>query len=141
MTSIPTDGSPAVRYLAIGARLLMGLGFCVFGLNGFLHFLPQPPMPQGPATDFAGAMVKTGYLLQLVMGTQLLVGLMLVANLFVPLALALIAPVLVNIVAFHLFLQPAGIGPGAFLLLLELFLAFAYRRSFIPMLAPRTTPA
>src|SRR5262245_44177124 len=82
--------SSAGRWLAVVARLLMGLMFFVFGLNGFLHFIPEPktPMPQG-AADFAGALMKTGFMLQLVAGTQLLVGVLLLLNCFVPLALAL----------------------------------------------------
>ena len=122
------------------ARILMGLTFTVFGLNGFLQFLPQPKtMPEGVAA-FAGAMMQTGYLFQLVSGTQLVVGLLLLANRFVPLALAVIAPVIVNIIALHLFLDPAGIGPGVVVLVLELYLAWAYRDAFRPMLAARTTP-
>ena len=140
MTTIPTDGdSPIVRHIATVARLLMGLEFFVFGLNGFFHFLPQPPLPEAPAAFF-GAIIKTGYLFQLIMGTQLLTGILLLINRFVPLALALIAPVIVNIILFHLFLAPAGIGPGALALVLELYLAFAYRRTFLPMLAPLVTP-
>ena len=129
------------RYLPTIARILMGLAFTVFGLNGFFHFIPQPskPMPEG-AVAFAGAMMKTGYLFQMVMGTQLLVGVLLLFNRFVPLALVLIMPVLVNIIAFHVFLEPAGIGPGAFLLALELYLAWVYRKAYLPMLAMRATP-
>ena len=79
------------RYLPTAGRVLMGLLFLVFGLNGFLNFLPQPktPMPEG-AVAFAEAMMKTGYLFPLIMGTQLIVGVLLLSNRFVPLALALI---------------------------------------------------
>src|SRR3954466_13924425 len=106
------------RWLPMIARLLMGLGFTVFGLNGFLHFLQEPKsgMPEG-AMAFAGAMMRTGYMFQMVAGTQLLVGVLLLLNLFVPLALVLIMPILVNILAFHIFLQPAGLAPGAVLML------------------------
>jgi len=119
----------------------MGLMFVVFGLNGFLNFIPQPktPMPEG-AMAFAGALMKTGYMMPLVMGTQLLVGILLLLNLFVPLALALIAPILVGIITFHIFLQPAGLAPGAVILVMELYLAWSYRQSFRPMLAMRATP-
>ena len=83
--------SPAfARHLPTIARLLMGFGFFVFGLNGFLHFIPEPKnaMPEGAAA-FAGAMMKTGYMFQMVAGTQLLVGVLLLLNRFVPLALRL----------------------------------------------------
>jgi hypothetical protein len=129
------------RHLPAAARILMGLLFLVTGLNGFLDFLPRPtaPMPEGAAA-FAGAMARTGYLFPLVMGTQALVGALLLLNRWVPLALALIAPVVVNIAAFHVFLAPSGMGPGAFVLVLEVYLAWAYRGAFAPMLAFRAAP-
>lgn len=129
------------RHLPAAGRILMGLMFFVFGLNGFLHFIPQPktPMPEG-AIAFAGAMVKTGYLFQLVSGTQIIVGVLLLANRCVPLALALIAPVVVNIVAFHAFLAPSGIGPGIVVAALEIYLAWAYRDAFRPMLSMQAKP-
>src|SRR5262245_19645109 len=103
-----TQAKPPKRYLPLIARILMGLGFLVFGLNGFFQFIPQPktPPPQA-AMDFAGALIKTGYMMKLVSGTQAVVGALLLLNLFVPLALVLIAPVLVNIILFHLYLAPA----------------------------------
>jgi uncharacterized membrane protein YphA (DoxX/SURF4 family) len=130
------------RHLPTVARILMGLMFFVFGLNGFLNFIPQPktPMPEGAAA-FAGALMKTGYMMPLVMGTQLLVGVLLLLNRFVPLALALIAPIIVGIISFHLFLAPATMGPGLVVLILEVYLAWAYRNAFRPMLAPRATPS
>src|SRR5207249_7835817 len=117
------------------------LGFFVFGLNGFLNFLPQPekPMPEG-AVAFVTAMMKTRYLYQMVAGTQLLVGVLLLLNRLVPLALVLIMPILVNIIAFHIFLAPAGIAPGAFLMALELYLAWSYRSAYLPMLVARAKP-
>jgi uncharacterized membrane protein YphA (DoxX/SURF4 family) len=118
------------------ARVLMGLIFVFFGLNGFIHFLPQPK----ETPPFAEALFKTGYMFPMIMGTQLLVGLLLLLNRFVPLALALIAPVIVNIIAFHIFLAPSGIAPGAVVAVLELYLALAYRKSFRPMLVFRTEP-
>jgi len=150
MTTTNTPSVPAgegqkirsfTRYLPAAARILMGLMFFVFGLNGFLNFIPQPktPPPQA-AADFASALMKTGYMFRLVMGTQLLVGILLLLNRFVPLALALIAPIIVGIVTFHLFLAPATIGPGIVALILELYLAWAYRNAFRPMLAMRVAP-
>src|SRR6187455_3043372 len=89
------------RFIPHVARVLMGLLFCLTGSNGFLNFLPAPPtMP-----DFAVALMKTGYMFPLIAGTQLLCGMLLLINRFVPLALVLLAPVVVNIFAFHLFLD------------------------------------
>jgi len=141
-TSAPSGwGRRLGRLLPVGGRLLLGLLFLVTGLNGFLNFLPQPrtPMPEG-AMAFAGAMMQTGYLFPLVGGTQLVAGLLLLVNRFVPLALALLAPVVVNILAFHLFLAPEGLGLAVLVLALEAGLAWSYRRAYRPMLAARTSP-
>jgi len=123
------------------ARILMGLMFFVFGLNGFLHFIPQPkdPMSEGAMALFTG-FTKSGYMMPLIFGTQTLVGALLLVNRFVPLALALIAPVIVNIIAFHLFLSPATIAPGIVVLALELYLAWSYRKLYQPMLVFRSKP-
>ena len=132
--------SPA-GYLPGIARILMGLMFFVFGLNGFLHFIPQPkePMPDG-VMSLMGGFMKSGYMMPLIFGTQTLVGALLLLNRFVPLALALIAPVIVNIIAFHIFLSPATIAPAVVVLVLELYLAWSYREVFAPMLAMRVKP-
>ena len=125
--------------LTTAARLLLGLAFFVFGLNGFLHFIPQPPMA-GPAADFAGALFMTGYMFPLIKGTEVIAGLLLLSNRYVPLSLALLAPVVVNIVAFHAFLAPAGLALPIVLLALQLFLARSYWAAFTPMLQARTAP-
>ena len=129
------------RYLVVAARILMGLPFFVSGLNGLLHFLPepQPDLPAGAAA-FAEALVKTGHMMPLIFVTQLIVGALLLANRFVPLALALIAPFLVNAVLFHIFLEPTGRPIVLAFLALEIYLAWAYRKAFGPMLAMRVTP-
>jgi uncharacterized membrane protein YphA (DoxX/SURF4 family) len=128
-------------YAPLIARILMGLIFFIFGLNGFLNFIPQPkePMPEGAAA-FAGALVNTHYMMPLVAGTQLLTGVLLLVNRFVPLALALIAPIIVGIITFHVFLAPKTIAPGIVVLVLELYLAWSYRNAFRPMLAARVKP-
>jgi hypothetical protein len=119
----------------------MGLIFFIFGLNMLLNFLPQPskPLPDG-ATALAGALVKSGYLFQLTTWTEVICGALLLTNRFVPLALAFIAPVIVNIVAFHLFLAPSGLVVAVIVLALYLYLAWAYRRVYRPMLAARIKP-
>ncbi len=122
------------------ARVVLGLAFFVFGLNGFLHFIPQPPPPPA-AGAFAGAMFATGYFFPLLKGTEVIAGLLLLSNRFVPLALAVLAPVLINIVAFHLFLEPpATLTLPLVLMALELYLARSYRDAFSSMLQAQTTP-
>ena len=129
------------RHLPVVARYLMGLPLLVFGLNGFLNFIPQPEtaMPEGAAA-FAGALVESGYMMQLIAVTLLVVGLLLVVNRFVPLALALFAPFILNSVLFHVFLERSGLPIAVVFLVLELYLAWAYRAAFRPMLAARVNP-
>jgi hypothetical protein len=140
MTADASNKSFTRHFPAI-ARILLGLMFFIFGSNGFLNFIPQPkdPMPAG-AVAFAGALMATGYMMKLVAATQLISGLLMLINRFVPLAIALLAPVVVNIILFHIFLAPSTIVPGVVVLLLELYLAWAYRNAFRPMLAARATP-
>jgi hypothetical protein len=128
----------AKHTIPVVARILMGLPLVVFGLNGFFNFLPQPatPLPPGAAA-FVGALMKSGYMLQLIGATQLIVGVLLLSNRFIPLALALFAPFIVNSIAFHVFLQPGGLPMAAVFLVLEIYLAWIYRQAFRPMLAAR----
>jgi len=92
------------------------------------------------AMAFFSGMANTGYMLPLIFGTQTGVGVLVLINRFVPLALALVAPVIVNIVAFHLFLAPSGLPVALVVLALEVFLAWSYRERFRPMLACRARP-
>jgi len=121
------------------ARIGLGLVFVLFGLNKLLPFLPQPPI-SGPPAQFFGALFATGYMIPLVALTEIAGGLMLVSGRFVPLGLTLLAPVVVNIVAFHLFLAPAGLGMPVVVLAMEVYLAWAYRDAFAPMLRMRSAP-
>jgi hypothetical protein len=141
MSELNLNPKSPLRFLPVIARILMGLMFFIFGLNGFLHFIPQPKeaMPEG-VTALMGGFIKSGYMMPLIFGTQTLVGVLLLTNCFVPLALALIAPVIVNIIAFHVFLMPSTIVPGIVVLVLEIYLAWEYRRVYAPMLACRVQP-
>lgn len=121
-------------------RILLGLAFLTFGLNYFAPFLPTPSAVHPPeALAFLGAMVTSG-LLGFVKGIEIAAGLALLANRAVPLALALLAPILVGINYFHLALDPSGSLPGLVLLAIELVLAWSYRGAFAPMLRARVTP-
>jgi uncharacterized membrane protein YphA (DoxX/SURF4 family) len=115
------------------ARFLLGGMFVFSGLNGFFQFAPMPPMPTG-AGALLGAFVGSGYLIPLIKGTELLAGALLLSGRFVPLALTILAPVLVNIVAFHATLAPAGLAVPVVLTALEAYLAYQHRAVFAPLL-------
>jgi hypothetical protein len=145
MTTIPTPGvqpfsHPAlIRGLVATARVLLGLLFVITGLNGFLQFLPQPAGIPAGAADFSGALMKTGYMFPMIMGTQLLFGVLLLVNRFVPFALVLIAPVIVNIIAFHVFLFPSGAGMAVVAVILYVVLLWAYRGYYRTLFTSRAT--
>jgi uncharacterized membrane protein YphA (DoxX/SURF4 family) len=127
------------RYITPVARVLLGLVFFVFGLDGFLHFIPQPTEPPSePALSFAMGLMKSGYMFPLIKGTEVAVGALLLSNRFVALALVVIAPVIVNIFAFHAFLAPSGIVIASVLVALELYLAWIHRSAYRPLFASRT---
>jgi uncharacterized membrane protein YphA (DoxX/SURF4 family) len=129
------------RYLPTVARVLLGLVFFAAGIAGFLAPPPDPATIPEAVLAFNTAMMKTGYLFPLIKGTEAVAGLLLLSNRFVPLALAILAPVIVNIVALHAFLAPSGLAIPAVIVLLEVYLAWAYRDAFRPMLAMRAKPA
>ena len=124
-------GKSFTRHFPAVARVLMGLPLAVFGLNAFLNFIPQPttPMPEG-ATAFLGALMKSGYMMQLIGATQLITGAFLLTNRFVPLALALFAPFIVNSIAFHVFLEPSGLPLAIVVSVLSLVVLAYHRPSF-----------
>jgi uncharacterized membrane protein YphA (DoxX/SURF4 family) len=126
-----------LKHLPTAARLFLGLVFTVFGLNFFLHFLPTPPAPLR-AASFAGALFASGYFFPLLKITEVAAGLLLLSGRFVPLALAVLAPIVIDIVGFHLFLAPSGIALPLVVLAAELYLARTYRAAFAPMLKART---
>lgn len=140
-TTARTLGARIGKYAPAVARFAMGATFFVFGLNGFLNFIPPPPgpLPEG-AVAFGGALMQTGYMFPLIKGTEVLAGALLLSNRFVPLALALLAPIVINIFAFHLFLTPGEIGVAAIVVLVEAYLAWTYRAAFLPMLAAKASP-
>src|ERR1700738_1694439 len=98
-----------MKIVTLIARLLLGLTFVVFGLNGFLNFLNMGPLPSGFAGQFIIALAATHYL-HVVAGLQVVGGVLLLVNRFVPLALVLLGPVIVNILLYHGLLNPSGVA-------------------------------
>jgi putative oxidoreductase len=117
------------------ARILLGLIFVFFGLNGFLNFL-HAPMPTGQAGQYLGALFGSFYL-HFIFLVQLVGGLLLLSGQFVPLALVLLGPVLVNILLFHISFEPGGLPPGLLSTLLWFIIFFGYRRSFAGVFAQK----
>jgi putative oxidoreductase len=110
------------------ARILLGLIFVVFGLNAFLHFLPSPP-PPGAAGQFAGLLFTTHYYV-VVFALQFIGGVLLLVGRYIPLALVILGPIIVNILLFHIHMAPSGIGPGLVATVLWFIVFAAHRESF-----------
>ncbi len=123
--------------LTLVIRVLFGLVFFVFGLNGFLNFLPPQPFPQGVAGEMIDVLLKTTYFFPLLKIVELLCGLAILTGYFVPLALVIIAPVVIHINLFHIFLTPP-IGLGLILLAMNVYLGWAYRKSYAELLKMKT---
>jgi hypothetical protein len=125
-----------MKIAATIARYLLGVLFTVFGLNMFFNFIPAPPPPPGYAGQFSAVMMATHYMYAV--GSVMVVsGLLFLANLYVPLALVLLAPVLYNILIFHIVMNPSGIGMGLFATLLWLLVAWYHREAFAGILQKR----
>jgi putative oxidoreductase len=105
-----------MKILTTISRFLLGFIFLVFGLNGFLHFIPMPP-PSGVAGQFLGSMFVTKYLL-FVFAIQLIGGVLLLVNRYVPIALTILGPIIVNILLFHGLMNPEGLGLAVFVTIL-----------------------
>jgi uncharacterized membrane protein YphA (DoxX/SURF4 family) len=126
----------ALKYASLGSRFLLGVIFVVFGLNGFFNFLPMPPMPEAPM-NFVMALANSGYLLALVKGMEVICGAMILSGLFLPLALVLLAPIVVNIVLFHTILAPEGAGMAFFILAMWALLVWCYRSHYTTLFAAK----
>jgi len=118
-----------LKIVTLIARILLGLISVVFGLNGFLNFLSMGPMPTGLAGQFVGALALSHYY-WVVAALQIAGGALLLANRFVPLALVLLGPVIVNIICYHVFLNPSGAGPAAVVTILWLIVFYSNRQHF-----------
>jgi putative oxidoreductase len=127
-----------MKIAALIARILLGLVFFVFGLNGFLQFIPVGTLPPGLAGQFMTVLLQSHYVF-VISAFQLAGGVLLLVNRYVPLALALLAPVLVNIISYHLFLDSTGLPVALVVLILWGFLAFRHRQHFSGLFVQRTS--
>jgi putative oxidoreductase len=114
------------------SRYLLGVIFLVFGLNGFLNFIPTPPL-SGVVGQFVGALFVSHYLMA-IMAVQLVAGILLFINRFVPLGLTLLGPVIVNILFVHVFMDPSGLPRAALVIILWFFAAYNVRSVFAGIL-------
>jgi uncharacterized membrane protein YphA (DoxX/SURF4 family) len=121
--------------LTIVLRSLLGLIFVAAPAAAIFHTV-EPALPT-QAAAFTAALAKTGYMMPLLWSTEIVAGLMLLSGILVPIALLLLAPVVVNIALFHALLAPAGAGPAAVVIGLQIFLAWEYRRAFEPLFVLR----
>jgi putative oxidoreductase len=116
----------------VTARIVLGLIYFVFGLNFFLHFLPTPPSTGGPAENFTTGLFQSGYFFPFLKSAEVLLGGLLLAGTFVPLALVILMPITLNILLFHVFLTDNAIM-SVVIIALQLYLAWAYRDYYKPL--------
>lgn len=113
-------------------KWLLGLSLIVFGANKFFKFI-EPPAFSAAAADFMTSLDATGYVLYIVGGLEIFVGLLLLLNKWVPFALLILAPVTVNIVLFHIFLDLPQIGLALFVAGLNIILIYKYWKAYTPL--------
>jgi putative oxidoreductase len=126
-----------MRIVVIISRILLGLMFFVFGLNGFLNFMKPPQPPTGLVADFMNVMMIKSHYFWLVAGCQVLSGILLLANRYVTLGLVILAAIIVNILTFHLAIDPKGIVPGIVCGILWLVVAWSARGNLAGIFEPR----
>ena len=117
-----------MKIAVLVARILLGLTFLVFGLNGFLNFLHMP-MPPGPAGQYMGVLFLSHYL-HVVFLLEVIGGVLLLSGQFIPLGLVVLGPVIFNILLFHAFLFPAGFPPALFATILWFIIFYGVRKAF-----------
>ncbi|HEX3772878.1 MAG TPA: DoxX family protein [Polyangiaceae bacterium] len=136
-SELSTQPKAWLRHAATTARALLGLTFAASGVIGLVQTQHVDGLPP-KAADLICAFASAGYFIPLLCVTEAVAGALLLSNRFVPLALTLLAPVIVNIVAFHAFLAPQGIAIAVVIVALEIYLAFINRTSFRGLLSARS---
>src|ERR1700737_4133463 len=124
-----------MKIITVIARFLLGLIFLVFGLNGFLHFIPSS-LPSGTPGQFIGALFVSNYLV-VVFLLQLISAVLLLVNRYVPLALTLLAPIIVNILLFHILMAPSGLALAIVVTMLWIVVFLSVRSAFGGLLHER----
>ena len=124
-----------MKITSVIARFLLGLIFLVFGLNGFLHFIPMPP-PTGVAGQFFGALYVSNYLVVILL-LQIVGAILLLLNRYVPLALTLLAPIIVNVLLVHLLMAPSGLPLALVVTVLWVLVFLNVRTAFSGLLQQR----
>ena len=114
-------------------RSILGLIYLIFGINFFLHFIPQPPPGKDAAGAFQIGLFGTGYFFPFLKVVEVVTGVMLLINKYTALFLLIIFPITLNIFLFHAFLEPAGVVMAGPMLLINLFLGWAYRKYYAPI--------
>jgi putative oxidoreductase len=125
-----------MKIAALVSRYLLGLVFLVFGLNIYLQFIPAPPLPPGPFAQFSSALMVTHYMLAVGV-FQVVPAILLLINRYIPLALALLAPVIFNIDLTHITMAPSGLPIAAVITLLWILLFLQHRAAFAPLFESR----
>src|SRR3954452_13329049 len=126
-----------MKIIIVIARFLLGFIFLVFGLNGFLHFIPAPP-PTGTAAQFVRALFVSHYLVPIFL-LQIISAVLLLANRYVPLALTLLAPIIVNILLIHILMVPSGLPLALIVTVLWVVVFLSVRSAFFGLFQQRVT--
>jgi putative oxidoreductase len=113
-------------------RMILGILLVVFGSNKFLHFIPLPP-PTGSAADFMNSLGATGYIFPVVGLMEVIIGALLLTKKWVAFALILLAPISINILLFHMFLDIPGITVAFVLAILNGVLIYKHWKQYIPL--------
>ena len=119
------------------ARLILGVILLIFGLNTFFPFMPMPELPEC-AGKLLGAFAESGYIFPMIGVVKIVVGVLLLINRYVALALLLLAPFSVNVILYHLVLDPKGIAAALIVAALNIYLLFAYKKKYDPVLKAKS---
>lgn len=113
-------------------RIILGILLIIFGSNKFLHFIPMPEAT-GSAGDFMSSLGATGYIFPIVGVLEVFIGIMLLLKKWVPFVIILLAPISINILLFHLFLDIPGVSAALLVTILNGILMYKHRKLYIPI--------